>query len=218
MKFSKKHNLYLVTSERYSAGRTTLEVVEAAVCAGIDIIQMREKNLTYEAQVQLGKKLSTLCRLHTIVFIANDNPVLAKEINADGVHLGQQDLCRWPISKARGIIGPNKIIGVSTHSLQEVKEANNLDIDYIAFGPIFATKTKDYCIGTSDIPQALKLSKFPVVCIGGITETNIETLLKLGVTNVALIREIAASTDIYNKVRRLKSILSLREASHDHHH
>ena len=208
MNFPKHNSLYLVTGQQYSGGRTTLEIAEAAIASGIDIIQMREKNLSYDRQKQLGKKLSTLCKSSSIVFIANDDPGLAKEINADGVHLGQEDIQQWPIAKVTEILGPGKIIGLSTHSLKEVKEANSLDINYIAFGPIFATKTKSYCIGTKDIAKALKLSKFPVVCIGGITETNIETILRLGADNIAMIRTITQSENVYNKVRELKNIIN----------
>lgn len=208
MQFLKNPSLYLVTSEEYSAGRSTLHVAEAAIEAGIDVLQMREKNLDFTAQVQLGKKLSTLCKLRTIVFIANDNPYLAKEISADGIHLGQEDLRQWPIAKVKEIIGPKAIIGISTHSLQEVREANNLDITYIAYGPIFTTKTKDYCIGPEDVPNVLAISRFPVVCIGGIRADNIEALLSLGVRNIAMIREITESHNVYNKVRGLKHIIN----------
>jgi thiamine-phosphate pyrophosphorylase len=208
MNFPSHNSLYLITSEEYSAGKTTLEVAEAAISAGIDIIQMREKTLSYAGQKQLGKKLSTLCKSSSIVFIANDSPVLAKEINADGVHLGQEDIQQWPIAKVREILGPDKIIGISTHSLKEIEQANDLDINYIAFGPIFATKTKNYCIGTKDIAKALKVSKFPVVCIGGLTEANIETVLGLGCDNIAMIGTIAESQNVYNKVRELKKIIN----------
>ncbi|MFH1363074.1 MAG: thiamine phosphate synthase [Candidatus Omnitrophota bacterium] len=208
------YSLYLVTSHEYSAGRNTLEVAEAAIGGGIDILQLREKTLPRPELVSLGKKLSTLCKKSNIVFIANDDPELTVEIDADGVHFGQEDIKKYPIEKARALLGKDKLIGLSTHSLKEVEEANSLDINYIAFGPLFETKTKNYFLGTKDLNQALARSKFPVICIGGINLENIGQLLKLGATNIAVIREITQSRDITEKTRQLKTkLLEYKNAS-----
>jgi len=202
-----KMGLYLVSSQQYSAGRTTLEVAKSAVAAGIDALQLREKNITKDDLTILGKKLSTLAKSKNIVFIVNDDPYLAAELDACGVHLGQEDIKKCSIEKTRKIIGKDKIIGLSTHSLEQIKQANKLDINYIAFGPLFETKTKNYSIGIKDLPKALRLSKFPLVCIGGINSNSIEEILKLGATNIAMIREITESQNIEEKVKQLKNLM-----------
>jgi len=201
------YKLYLVTSQEYSQPETTLEIAKKAIAGGIDIIQLREKTLKESQIIKLGRKLSTLCKKSNIVFIVNDNPHIAKEVNADGVHLGQEDIKEYSLKKTRKILGKNKIIGLSTHSLEEAKKANTYDINYIAFGPIFRTKTKNYFIGTEEVPQVLKISRLPVFFIGGINYSNIEDLLKLGAKDIAMIREIIQSKNVARKVKELKNII-----------
>lgn len=201
------YKLYLVTSQEYSQPETTLEIAKKAIAGGIDIIQLREKTLKESQIIKLGRKLSTLCKKSNIVFIVNDNPHIAKEVNADGVHLGQEDIKEYSLKKTRKILGKNKIIGLSTHSLEEAKKANTYDINYIAFGPIFRTKTKNYFIGTEEVSQVLKISRLPVFFIGGIDYSNIEDLLKLGAKNIAMIREIIQSKNVTRKVKGLKNII-----------
>ncbi|MBU4134084.1 thiamine phosphate synthase, partial [bacterium] len=147
----KKFNFYFVTGGEYSNGRTVAEVAAQAIDGGIDILQMREKNMSCRELAEVGKKLSLICRKKKVTFIVNDDPYLAKDVSSDGVHLGQEDVGKYPIEKTRDILGEGKIIGLSTHSLEQVEKANCLDVDYIGFGPIFPTMTKDYAIGTKDI-------------------------------------------------------------------
>ena len=193
-----------------------MEIAQAAIRGGIDVLQLREKNMPENELAGLGKKLSTLCRNSNIVFIANDNPYLTVKIDADGVHLGQEDIKKYPIPQVREIIGKDKLIGLSTHSLKDIEAANQLAINYIAFGPLFETKTKNYFLGIKDLPQALSLTKFPLFCIGGINANNIDSLLKLGAGRFAMIREITASTDIEKKVKYLKNkILSFKKKDAD---
>lgn len=213
-----KLNLYLVSSQEYCAGRKTLEVAESAIRGEIDALQLREKNIPREELINLGKKLSTLCKSQNIVFIVNDDPSLAVQLDADGVHLGQEDIKQYPIDKVREIIGRNKIIGLSTHCLEQIEAANKLDINYIAFGPLFETKTKNYSIGIKGLPEALKLSKFPLVCIGGINLNNIEEVLKLGATNIAMIRGITESQNIEKKVKQLRNLISHYKEKNEYNH
>ena len=147
----KERSLYLIISQEYSPERDPLEIAKLAILGGIDILQMREKNLSRDELVFLGTKLSGLCRDKNITFIINDDPFLVKETDADGVHVGQEDIAALPISEIRKIIGPEKIIGASTHSLEQFVKANAEDVDYLAFGPIFPTQTKSYFIGTGDL-------------------------------------------------------------------
>jgi thiamine-phosphate pyrophosphorylase len=194
--FLKNRNLYLVTGEECSRGRTTLEVVQAAISGGVDIVQMREKTAAGSELRELGEELSVICRDNGVIFIVNDDPYLARAVGAHGVHLGQEDIKKYPVELARDILGTGGIIGLSTHSAEEAKAGSESGADYIAFGPVFPTKTKDYFIGTAGIPEVMGFSDIPVVVIGGINGKNIEEVLSLGARNVAMIRHITEANDI----------------------
>lgn len=200
----KNHNLYFVLSSEYAGETSVLDMAEQALASGVDILQMREKHMPARELRALGKGLRDLCRQKQAVFIVNDDPHLAKELGADGVHLGQEDMKKYPVDYARRLIGEDKIIGVSTHSLSEFKHANNMDCDYAAFGPLFPTKTKDYYIGIQDVEEVLAIASKPVVFIGGIKLANIDSVLEKGARNIAVIRAIAESGNIAFTVKSLK--------------
>ncbi len=200
----KDHSLYFVCTEEYGDGRSVVEASRGAIQGGVDIIQMREKHKSREELTRLGKELARICKEAGRIFIVNDDPLLAKETGADGVHLGQEDLKSVSIKDARETLGAEKIIGVSTHSAEEFDTANNSDVDYIAFGPIFPTETKDYSIGTSCVERVLKTARKPVVLIGGITLDNADTLLGLGAKNIAVIRDIIRADDMVERARAFK--------------
>lgn len=209
MSFFQNNSLYLVSSEEYYFPKTTWGIAQEAVYGGIDVLQMREKNKTYTDLLALGKKLADLCKKNGVLFIVNDNPQLAFDVGADGVHLGQEDLRKFSLLETREILGKNKIIGVSTHSVEEFELANQSDSDYIAFGPIFSTKAKDYAIGLKNVENVLQIAKKPVFFIGGIDLQNVDLLLQKGAKNFAVIRSIACAVDIsgeikafYKKMRR----------------
>lgn len=201
------YNLYLVISEEYGLGRNAMEIAELAISGGVDIIQIREKNKARDELVKLAGELSKLCKEKYVTFIMNDDPLIAKESRADGVHLGQGDMLRYSISKTRNILGKGKIIGVSTHSLAELNRANKEDVDYIAYGPIFPTKTKDYFFGTKDIKEVLRIARKPVFFIGGINLSNLDEILKEGAKNIAVIRGIIQAEDIIGSTRNFKDRL-----------
>jgi thiamine-phosphate pyrophosphorylase len=201
----KENSLYLVTGEDCSGGRTTIDIVKAAIQGGVDVVQMREKTMPRERLSALGKDLAGMCRDAGVLFIVNDDPYLAKEVGADGVHLGQEDVGIFPVEKARSILGPEGVIGVSTHSLEQFLEVNGKDVDYIAFGPVFFTKTKDYYIGTRDIPAVLRAAIKPVVFIGGIDRHNVGEVLALGARNVAMIRAITLARDVKEAVTEMRA-------------
>ena len=213
MRRIKDHSLYLVITEEYGKGRSSLEIAAAAIDGGVDIIQMREKDKPPRELIDLGKRLSRLCRDNGVLFIVNDDPLIAKESGADGVHLGQEDVIKYPLDRARNILGGDKIIGMSTHSMAQFKAANSggsmacLGFDYIAFGPVFKTKTKDYFLGASDVKEVAGTAKKPVFFIGGINLTNIGSILKRGARNVALIRGITEAADIAHRTKEFKRLL-----------
>ena len=207
----KDNSLYLVLSSEYAGGKPVLEIARSALAAGVDILQMREKDMPEDDLMVLGRNLLLLCREFGVPFIVNDNPYLAKNLNADGVHLGQEDIRRCPLFKTRDIIGQGKIIGISTHSIEEFRQANFEDFDYIAFGPIFTTKTKNYSIGTDDVEEVLSVASKPVIIIGGINLENVNLLLSKGARNIAAIRAIIGSDDITAAVNHFrKQIISCK--------
>jgi len=206
----KEHSLYLVLSEEYGNGRSVIDIAMQAVAGGIDILQMREKYKLRRELIALGMKLSELCKQNKVIFIINDDPLLAAKLDADGVHMGQEDMLKWTIEEARQIIGRKKIIGVSTHSMEQFRQANGLDVDYIAFGPIFPTKTKNYSIGMDNMKEVLLTAVKPVVFIGGINLANLDTVLTEGAKNIALIRDVMQAPDIKERVKLYKSKLMER--------
>ncbi len=204
----KDHSLYLVISAEYGRGRTAEEIARLAIAGGVDLIQLREKNKVSAEIIETARKLAALCRKAGVLFIVNDDPRLASEAGADGVHLGQEDLKRVTIDEARDIVGRNKIIGISTSSLEEVEAANLADVDYIAFGPVFRTTIKDNCVGTKDVERVLKLSRHAVFFIGGINLSNVGELLAKSAKNISLIRAILEADDITAMTKNLKTKLN----------
>lgn len=207
----KDYSLYLVISEEYGLGRSALEIAEASIRGGVDIVQMRQKKMPRENLSGLGRNLSELCKEKGVTFIVNDDPLLARDTGASGLHLGQEDFADYTTKSLRAILG-KAILGISTHSLSEFKKANDDDFDYISFGPIFPTKTKDYFIGLGEVKDVLSIAKKPVVFIGGINRDNIDDILAEGVKNIALIRAIIEAPDITAETRFFKQRLEKERA------
>lgn len=182
-------------------------IAKQAIAGGVDILQMREKYKSQEELIGLGRRLASLCKENGVTFIVNDDPLLAKKLEADGVHLGQEDLRQYPVNTVRKIIGRDKIIGLSTHCLEQFHRANQMDVDYVAFGPLFPTKTKSYHIGTGDVCRVLQTALKPVVFIGGISTNNLDLLLAAGVSNIALIRDIMQAENVAARTKWYKSRL-----------
>jgi len=145
--------------------------MKAAVKEGVDMVQVREKEMTAAELFAWGGQVLELGRSLGVPVLINDSVEVAHALDADGVHLGQEDL---PAAEARAILGENKLIGLSTHSLDQVEEAFNLPVNYLGFGPIFPTKTKGYTagLGPDALVHALSLSPLPVLAIGGIHGDN----------------------------------------------
>ena len=203
----KENNLYFVLAEDCGMGRPAREIAGLAISGGIDMLQMREKNKSRKKLVELGRALHGMCKKSGVKFIVNDDPFIANEVDADGVHLGQEDLKKHSLVETRNLLGQDKIIGISTHSLEQFKKANEEDFDYVAFGPIFPTKTKDYFIGTGDVEKILAAAKKPIVFIGGINLDNVDQILQKGARNIALIRAILEADDISAAAARFKAKL-----------
>ncbi|HID79510.1 MAG TPA: thiamine phosphate synthase [Aquifex aeolicus] len=197
--------LYLITDDGYLEGRDWLKAIEDAIKGGVTIVQYRSKNLSkttremYEELLQLRE----LTKRYNVPLIVNDRIDLALAVDADGVHIGQDDL---PAEVVRKILGKEKIIGISTHSIEEVKAANNLPVDYIAFGSIFRTPTKEkpLVVGTGLLKEAKEVAKKPLVAIGGIMPYNVEEVIKVGVDGVAVISAILGFQDTFKSAESIK--------------
>jgi thiamine-phosphate pyrophosphorylase len=209
MRKIKEHSLYLIITEEYGKGRSAVEIAAAAIAGGVDIIQMREKNKPRPELIRLGKELSRLCKNGGVTFIVNDDPSIAKEVDADGVHLGQEDIKKYSVEAARSILGCDKIIGISTHSIETFRKACTEDVDYIAYGPVFPTEIKDNCAGTEDVDKIMAMTKKPIFFIGGIALSNIDELLKKRANNISLIRAIAQASDVESAVRDFKKKMEI---------
>lgn len=203
----KTHNLYLIITEEHGKGRGSFEIAEAAIKGGVDIVQMREKDKTRQELIDLGKKLSRLCKDNGVIFIVNDDPAMAVKTDADGVHLGQEDIKKCSIEAARAVLGRDKIIGISTHSMEDFKKACAEDVDYIVYGPVFPTKIKGGCVGTGDVGRIMAIANKPAFFIGGITLKNVDSLLEKGARNISLIRAITEAEDIASATKNFREKL-----------
>ncbi len=194
--------LYAVTDSTWLNGRKLVDDVEDVLKAGATFIQLREKNATYEETVALAREIKKLTDKYHVPFVIDDNVEAAKEVDADGVHIGQSDT---EAKRARDILGENKIIGVSAGNLKEAVEAEKNGADYIGIGAMFDTSTKkDHTDMTFE--EAKKITdtvKIPVVAIGGINKNNIIKLKGTGVDGVAVISAIFAQPDRYSAAKEL---------------
>lgn len=198
--------IYGITGEKFANGKTNIECVEAMIKGGIKIIQYREKNKSMGKKLEEARAIREICRKNNVVFIVNDNIDLALLVDADGVHVGQDDL---PPSEVRKLIGDNKIIGLSTHSPEQGKKAfENPDVDYIGVGPIFPTTTKDTApVGLEYLDYVVENLNIPFVAIGGIKEHNIDRIIERGAKRICLVSDIVGAPNIEEKVKFLRSKL-----------
>ena len=204
MKINKKKFIYLISPNNISS-KFYKNLKEVLGTGKISFFQMRLKKYSFKQKILIGKKIKLLCKKNGIKFLVNDEPLLAKKLNADGCHLGQKDSS---ISEARKIIG-DKIIGITCHnSIKLAKNAVKEKANYIAFGAFFSTKTKKikFKATTKILNKAKKLTKTPIVAIGGINNTNYKKLL-LNNANF-----LAISSYIWNnkKHKPLKAIEKLK--------
>lgn len=186
--FTKDNPVYLIT-DRTLSGLSHARMARSAISVGVRVIQLREKQLTRKELFREALALRAFTKRHGVTFIVNDYVDIALAVGADGVHLGQEDM---PVEETRRIIGKKKIIGVSTHSLRQALKAQEDGADYIGFGPIFPTATKD-----AGAPKGLKMLRevrshieIPIVAIGGITQENFITVLDAGADSAAVMSAI----------------------------
>ena len=192
----KDFRLYAITGEEFHKGKDLIDVMEAAIQGGVDIIQLRDKYSSKIEVLEKAKRLKKLTEKYHIPLIINDHIDVALAVDADGIHLGQDDL---PLEEARKIVGKNKIIGISTHKIEEAIKAQKDGADYIGVGPIFPTKSKIDVVDpvtTRYIEEVVKEITIPFVAIGGIKLHNVDQVLKAGATRICAISEIVGSETI----------------------
>lgn len=195
--------LYAITCESCHPGRSLLEVMEETILGGADVIQLRDKTACAGDLLEKAKALRELTRRHNVPLIINDHVDLALAVDADGVHLGQGDL---PLAEARKRLGPDKIIGISTHAIDEARAAEAGGADYIGVGPVFSTATKPGArpVTTAYVRQVAAEIRIPFVAIGGIRPDNADQVLEAGARRICAVSAIVGATDVRETCRRFK--------------
>lgn len=201
-------DIYALTDSKFARGRSVEEQARALLGAGVKILQYREKHAPKEVMLEECRVLARLCREAGACFIVNDHIELAIAVDADGVHVGQGDM---PMAEVRRLVGPEKIIGLSTHSPEQCEAAVRDGADYIGVGPIFATQTKEDVsepLGFGYLEWVSKHCPLPFVAIGGIKEHNIAEVVRHGATCCALVSELVGADDIAAKVQSVRDAMN----------
>lgn len=199
-------NLYFITDSKLTR-KTVFEDVKAAIKAGVKIVQYREKEKNTGEMLEEAKKIGKLCKENNVLFIINDRIDVALATDADGVHLGDEDM---PYSIARKLLGREKIIGLTVQNIQKAIEAEKVGVDYIGVSPIFETKTKADAgkpVGTELIKEVKGRLRIPFVAIGGINEKNIKSVLKAGAKSVVIISAIITKDNVEKECKKFKKII-----------
>ncbi len=205
---SRLSGLYVIIDPSVSPERPLLEVLQVSATAGATLFQYRNKTASMKAAYAEALSLRKLARDLDVLFIVNDRCDLALAVDADGVHLGQEDL---PLDLARTVMGPDKLIGISTHNLQQVLAATAGGPDYLGFGPIFKPGSKadhDPLVGITGLKAVRSLTSLPIFAIGGITVNDIEQVMQAGANGVAVISAILKAPDIRRSVNDFASRIS----------
>jgi thiamine-phosphate pyrophosphorylase len=195
--------LYVITDRRLASGRSHEEVAREAIAGGATVIQLRDKEASTKELVEIGRRLRRLTAERGVTFIVNDRVDVALAVDADGVHLGQEDM---PAALARQLMGPAKVIGVSAGTVEEAKRAEKEGANYLGVGPVYATVTKPDAgepIGVEGLAEILRAVSIPVVAIGGINEGNVEEVVATGADGVAVVSAVVGAQDIEAAARRL---------------
>ena len=195
--------LYGVTDRHWLNGRRLYDDVKKSLDGGVTFIQLREKTLDEETFLSEGKEIQSLCKEYHVPFIINDNVHIAKAINADGVHVGQDDM---NVKDVRRILGEKKIIGVSASTVEEALNAEKDGADYLGVGAVFPTNSKDDAddVSYETLKAICEAVSIPVIAIGGITYENVHKLAGSGIAGIAVISAIFGQEDIKEAAQSLK--------------
>ncbi len=196
-------DLYPVITSDYCAGRSVETVFEAAARGGAKLIQVREKHCSDRKFFEIARHCREIANFYHVLLIIDDRLDIALAVNADGVHIGQEDL---PVNAARRI-APELLIGTSTHNLEEIAYAQADGVSYLNVGPIFPTQTKAVgypALGLDYLREAIPHIHIPFTVMGGIKEHHIADLVHSGARRIAMVTEITTAPDIEEKVRQLR--------------
>lgn len=198
--------LYAITDRAWLAGRTLTDCVEQAISGGATFIQLREKNLTSLEFLEQAQDIREICTRYQIPYVVNDAIDIAQAVDADGVHIGQDDIS---CAEARLVLGEDKIIGVSATNVEEALLAERDGADYLGVGALFTTATKpDACIVRYTTLQAIcNVVKIPVIGIGGLDMHTIPRLAGSGIVGAAVISALFADQDIKSQAKALKQVI-----------
>jgi len=204
--------LYAIIDPAQTNGRSSLAVAADLLAAGVRLIQLRDKHASSGELYSSAEQIADSVHKAGGIFIINDRADVARAMDGDGVHVGQDDI---PVDSARTLLGPDKIIGYSTHVLDQVREADLTSADYIAFGPVFQTASKqnpDAVVGLEGLREARKLTRKPLVAIGGITLENARSVIEAGADSVAVIRALVGAPDIRQRAEEfLQQVSGVRK-------
>ena len=192
--------LYLVTNRYQDSLENFLEKVETACRSGVTIIQLREKNLTTNQYYHLAKQVKEITDAYQVPLIIDDRLDVCLAVDAAGLHIGDDEL---PVSVARKVLGPDKILGVTAKTVKRALEAETSGADYLGTGAIFPTRTKENAPITliSTLKTICQMVAIPVVAIGGLTSVNIDQLAATGIAGVAVVRDLMQAEDIEAKTQ-----------------
>ncbi|MBI4053010.1 MAG: thiamine phosphate synthase [Candidatus Diapherotrites archaeon] len=204
-------DLYFITDRNLSKRNIFLDC-EDALRAGARVVQYREKNFSKKKMLEEALKIKALCRRFGASFIVNDNVGIAFETDADGVHVGQEDEA---VENARKILGNEKIVGLTVHTVAEALEGGRLGADYLGFSPVFETSTKPdagKAAGVGALAKVVNATSLPVVAIGGISEKNLPMVLQAKPCAVAMISAVVCADSVFETTSRIrKTILNSRQ-------
>jgi thiamine-phosphate pyrophosphorylase len=202
-----RSRLYAILDLGYVDASELCKVAKSLIAGGVDLLQLRAKNQSVTEIEKLAIELRSIPAKRQVPLIINDHPEVARNVGAEGVHVGQDDL---PIADARKIAGPNCAVGKSTHSLDQAIRAFYEGADYIGFGPIFATPTKpDYPpIGLEDIARVHESVRIPIFCIGGIKLDNLPEVIEAGAQRVVIVSGLLQAQDIAGYAHSVKNLLN----------
>ena len=192
--------LYLVTNRYQDSVESFLEKIETACRSGVTIVQLREKNLTTNQYYQLAKQVKEITDAYQVPLIIDDRLDVCLAVDAAGLHIGDDEL---PVSVARQVLGPEKILGVTAKTVKRALEAEEGGADYLGTGAIFPTTTKENAPITliSTLKTICQTVAIPVVAIGGLTSENIDQLIGTGIAGVAVVRDLMQAEDVEAKTQ-----------------
>lgn len=200
------YSLYLVTDSGLLGGKDLAATVEQAIQGGVTMVQIREKHLSSREFFQVALAIKAVADKYKVPLIVNDRSDIALAVDAAGLHIGQDDL---PLTEARKLLGPDKIIGVSAATLEEALLAQNQGADYLGVGAIFPTNTKDDAdsVSLAQLQDIKANVKIPIVAIGGINGNNIQSVIETGVDGAAVVSAIIAAADPGAAASKLQRLL-----------